>query len=69
MYAAADVREYWIVNCEERQVEVYTDPHAGAKRPHYRQLTTYLPGQSFSVRIAGKKLGDLAVNDLFPPKK
>lgn len=69
MYAGAGVKEYWIVNCEERQIEVYTDPHATAKTPHYRQLTTYLPGQSVSVRIVGKKLGDLAVKDLFPAKK
>lgn len=68
MYAAAGIPEYWIVNCEERQIEVYTEPHATAKTPHYRQLTTYLPGQSLMVRVAGKKLGELAVKDLFPKK-
>jgi Uma2 family endonuclease len=69
MYAGAGIKEYWIVNCEERQIEVYTDPHAAAKMPRYRKLTTYLPGQTLPVHVAGKKLGDLAVNELFPPKK
>jgi Uma2 family endonuclease len=69
MYAGANVPEYWIVNCEEEQVEVYTNPHATAKMPNYRKLTTYLPGQTIPVQIAGKKLGDLAVSDLFPAKK
>lgn len=69
MYAGAGIQEYWIVNCEERQVEVYTDPHAVAKSPQYRKLTTYLPGQSVPIHIAGKKLGELAVKELFPTKK
>lgn len=69
MYASADVEEYWIVNCIERQVEVYTEPHAKAKMPRYRKLTTYLPGQSIPVHVAGKKLGELTVNSLFTAKK
>ncbi len=69
MYARDGVPEYWIVNCEDRQVEVYTDPHAKAKTPHYRKLTTYLPGQNLPVQIAGKKLGELAVKELFQTKK
>lgn len=69
MYARAGVKEYWILNCEERQVEVYTSLSAAAKTPRRRKLTTYRSGQAIPVRVAGKKLGDLAVNDLFPPKK
>lgn len=69
MYAAAKMKEYWIVNCEDRQVEVYTDPLPTGKSPSYRKLTTYLPGQAVPVQIAGKKLGDLAVNTLFAVKK
>jgi len=69
MYAGAGITEYWIVNCEEKQVEVYTDPHAQAKSPRYRKLTTYLPGQTVPVHVGGKKLGELAVSDLFRPTK
>ncbi|MSR60693.1 MAG: Uma2 family endonuclease [Planctomycetaceae bacterium] len=69
VYAAEGVPEYWIVNCIERQVEVYTEPHAKAKTPRYRKLTTYLPGHSIPVHVAGKKLGELAVNSLFKVKK
>lgn len=69
MYARAGVKEYWIVNCEEEQVEVHTDPAATGKSPRYRKLTTYLPGQTVPVHVAGKKLGELAVKELFPTKK
>jgi Uma2 family endonuclease len=69
IYAKEGVQEYWIVNCEERQIEVYTDPSTTGKSPRYRKLTTYLPGQTLPVHVASKKLGDLGVNDLFPPKK
>jgi len=69
MYAEAGLQEYWIINCEDRQVEVYTDPLSTGKTPHYRQLTTYLPGQSIVVKIGGKKVGELAVNALFGAKK
>ena len=45
------------------------EPHAKAKTPRYRKLTTYLPGQTITVQVAGKKLGELAVNALFTAKK
>lgn len=69
IYAKAGVPAYWIINCDDRQVEIYTDPHSTAKIPRYRKQITYLPGQSFPVMLGGKKLGELAVNTLFPKKK
>lgn len=69
MYAAAGVKEYWIVNCEEQQVEVYTDPSTTGKTPRYRKLTTYMRGQSVPAHVASRKLGELPVNELFGSAK
>lgn len=69
MYAEAGIQEYWIVNCEDRQIKVSTDPLTTGKSPRYRKLTTYQPGQSVPVQIAGKKFGEIAVKDLFSPRK
>ena len=65
MYATSGIQEYWIVNCVDRQIEVYTDPRGTGKTPRYGKLTTYLPGQAVAMHVAGKKLGEIKVNDLF----
>jgi hypothetical protein len=65
MYAAAAIREYWIINCIDRQIEVYTEPLSTGKNPRYGRLTTYLPGQFVAMHIGGKKLGEIKVSELF----
>jgi len=44
LYGAAGIVDYWIVNLQARQVEVYREP-----RPNgYRSLTIYAPGETLS---------------------
>ncbi len=44
LYGAAGIADYWIVNLQARQVEVYREP-----RPNgYRALTIYTPGDTLS---------------------
>lgn len=66
-YARSGIPVYWVVNLEDRQVEVYADPVSppGAD-PHYQTRTDYRPGQQVPVTIAGTPVGQIAVDALLP---
>ena len=65
IYAGAKIAEYWIINVNERRVEVYTQPRGG-RNPSYRTRTDYGPDDTVSVTIAGKTLGTIPVGELLP---
>ena len=65
MYARNKIPVYWIVNLEDRVVEVYTDPRGG-KAPAYRNQTDYRHGQSIPIVVAGKTLGSIPVSEFLP---
>ncbi len=65
IYAAGRIPVYWIVNLEERQIEVYTNPR-GRRYPMYRDRTNYWPGEKVPVVVGGKELGRIAVKELLP---
>jgi Uma2 family endonuclease len=64
-YAAAKIVQYWIINVQDRRVEVYTQPKGG-KSPGYKTRTAYGPDDSVPVVIAGKRVGTIAVKELLP---
>ena len=64
-YAKAKIPEYWIINVNERRVEVYTQPRGG-KNPTYKTRTDYGPGDAVPVVIAGTTVGTIAVKELLP---
>jgi Uma2 family endonuclease len=66
IYARAGVREYWIVNLMDRQIEVYTDASGPADEPDYRQRQDYKPGDALPVTVDGQEVGRLPVADLLP---
>jgi len=65
LYAGAKVAVYWIVNLNERRVEVYTQPRGG-KSPTYKQQTNYGVDDEVSVMVAGKEIGRIPVKELLP---
>jgi Uma2 family endonuclease len=65
VYAAAKVVQYWIVNVNERRIEVYTQPKGG-KNPAYKTRADYGPDDSVPVVIGGKRVGAIAVKELLP---
>ena len=65
VYAAAKIVQYWIVNVNDRRVEVYTQPKGG-KNPSYKLRTDYGPGDAVPVVVAGKQVGAVAVKELLP---
>jgi Uma2 family endonuclease len=67
IYARAGVPQYWIVNLDERQVEVYSQLKGRGSRRVYAECQV-LQGDAFcEIVLDGKTIGTLAVKDLLPP--
>jgi Uma2 family endonuclease len=66
IYAHAGVPAYWIVNIDERRIEVYTDPTGPTADPDYRQRHDLQPGESVPLVLDGQTVGSVAVSDLLP---
>lgn len=66
LYAAATVPVYWIINLEEKQGEIYTDPTGPSAEPDYRQRHDYALAAVVPLVIEGREAGRLAVRDLLP---
>ena len=64
-YAGGGIPIYWIVNVNDRQLEVYADLLGGA------YTSTAILGESESVELAieGRIIGLIAVADLLPRRK
>jgi Uma2 family endonuclease len=66
LYARARVREYWIVNLVDRQIEVYTEPTGPVRKPDYRHHRDYLGNEAVPVILDGHEVGRLTVADVLP---
>ncbi len=62
IYAAGGVPVYWIVNVDDGQVEVYSDPGPSGYRSH----EVLAPGHVLSVMINGVEVGEIPVADILP---
>ncbi len=62
IYARAGIAAYWIININERQIEVYDRPGATG----YGRRKDFLPGQTVPLIIAGAHVGDILVDDILP---
>lgn len=66
VYARAGIRTYWILNVEERQLEVFTDPTGNIEKPGYRNTAILKPGDKIALLLGGKTVGEIAIADLLP---
>ena len=66
IYARSAIPVYWIVNLEDRCIEVYTDPTGPADEPDYRQRQIYGENDWVPVLLDGKEIGKLEVKALLP---
>ena len=65
IYACAGIQCYWIVNLNDRQVEVYTAPSGPAADPKFAQRVDYRGADVISL-LLGTTLVQVAVQDLLP---
>jgi Uma2 family endonuclease len=61
-YARARIPVYWVVNLNDRQIEVYSDPSADG----YRSAEVFVPGQEVPVIIARIEVGRIKLTDILP---
>jgi Uma2 family endonuclease len=61
-YGPAGIPVYWIINLTTRRVEVYTNPSPDG----YASRVDYAPGEFIPLVIAGKTVGQVAVDELLP---
>ncbi len=66
IYARAGIPVYWIVNLNDRQIEVYTSPSGPVADPKYGQRVDYRPGDSVTLTLDGAAPVQVAVQDLLP---
>ncbi len=61
IYARAGIREYWIVNLVDTQVEVYSSP-VGDPTPFYRDRVDRQLGDEIEVMLDGQRVGSVSVS-------
>jgi Uma2 family endonuclease len=60
IYGKAGIPVYWIVNVDDGQVEVYSNPGPNGYRSH----DVLAPGHVLSVVVDGVEIGEIAVDDI-----
>jgi Uma2 family endonuclease len=69
IYARAGMPHYWIVNLDNRQIEIYAQPSGTGKRALYRSRQILVePDDAGVVVLDGKEVGRLRVADILPPE-
>jgi Uma2 family endonuclease len=66
IYARAGIPVYWIVNLNERHIEVYSQPSGPTSNPTYQQLITYSETDLAPVVLNDKENGRLPIHTLLP---
>ena len=67
IYARNGIAVYWIVNVADRVIDVFTGPSGPtALAPDYATTTTYRPGDTVPVILAGTTIGTVNATDLLP---
>ena len=66
IYARAAIPCYWIVNLNDRQIEVYTSPSGPFPDPKFGQRGDYHVGDSVPLVLSGAAPIQVAVQDLLP---
>ncbi|MFO0823314.1 MAG: Uma2 family endonuclease [Gemmataceae bacterium] len=64
IYAEAGIPVYWVVNVEDRVIEVYTQPTGTGAAAAYAKCDVFAVGASVPVVIEGNTIGTIAVADV-----
>lgn len=64
IYAEAGIPVYWVVNVEDRVIEVYTQPAGTGSTAAYAKCDVFAVGASVPVVIDGNPIGNIAVADV-----
>jgi Uma2 family endonuclease len=65
VFARDSLPIYWIVNVEDRIVEVYTDPSGDVPDPKYATRIDYAPGSDVPFVLNGQVIAKIPASDFF----
>lgn len=66
IYARAGILAYWVINLDDRTVEVFTQPSGPTAAPAYASTDTYRPGDGVPLVLDGQPVGVVPAADLLP---
>lgn len=66
IYARAGVVCYWIVNLEDRRVEVHTLPSGPGDAPAYASVVNFVPGDAVPLELGGAVVATIPISELMP---
>lgn len=66
IYARANVVCYWIVNLDDRRIEVHTQPSGPGDSPAYASVQNCAPGDAVPLVLDGNTVATIPVADLLP---
>lgn len=66
VYARAGIPVYWIVNVNQRRVEVHSEPTGSTDDPAYANHQNYDAGSEVPVIVDGRQIGTIRVAELLP---
>src|SRR5262245_35141985 len=66
IYARAAIPQYWIVNLNDQQVEVYTSPSGPGAAPGFGRRVDYRAADSIALSLTGAAPIQVPVQDLLP---
>ena len=64
IYARADIPQYWIVNLDDRQVEIHSQPAGPGRKRSYRTREVLRGRANVEVILNDKAVGSLAVREI-----
>ena len=68
LYGGARIPTYWIVNLQDRRLEVHTEPSGPSAAPTYRRKIDIEEEGTVALQFPGGTLVQFAVREMFPPQ-
>jgi len=66
IYARGNIVCYWIVNLDDRRIEVHTQPSGPCDSPSYASVVNYGSADSVPLVLDGATIATIPVSDLLP---
>lgn len=66
IYARGGVPVYWIVNLNERQIEVFTEPFADENTAGYKKREVFTEANEIALILDNQEIARVSVSDLLP---
>lgn len=66
LYARNAIKQYWIININDRAIEAYTEPTGPDEDPDYRTRRVFTSGQTVALHLDRGEAVQVAVADVLP---